>query len=240
MSTAPPRPRRRLALGSLAAIAILGVLAVVVLGPGLSLPEGLANLLPGQQEQAIELDERDAWSEHARREGPSGFGEAGEASSDEDDDADAPAPGAPVRIAIPAIGVDDEVVAVGLLDDGAMAVPDFGLAGWYDLGPKPGDLGPAVIAAHVDSRDGPDVFYGLHELQPGDAIHVHDARGRTETFTVTDREQAPKDALPADRIWHDAPPDAPTLRLITCGGTFDHAQRSYQDNIIVYADDHAG
>ena len=240
----PPRPRRRLALASVAALAALGALAVLAFGPSLSLPDGLAGLLPGQQEQAIELEESEAWSEQARGEGPSGFGDPGETSSDEDEDdeadADARDPGEPVRIEIPAIGVDDEVIAVGLLDDGAMEVPDFGLAGWYDLGPKPGDLGPAVIAAHVDSRDGPDVFFGLHELEPGDEIHVHDADGNTETFTVTDREQAPKDALPEDRIWHDAPDDQPTLLIITCGGTFDHAERSYQDNIIVYADDHAG
>ena len=236
----PPRSRRRLALASVAALAALGALAVLAFGPSLSLPDGLAGLLPGQQEQAIELEDSDAWSEQARGEGPSGFGEPSESADASDADDEARDPAEPVRIEIPAIGVDDEVVPVGLLEDGAMEVPDFGLAGWYELGPKPGAPGPAVVAAHVDSREGPDVFYGLHELEPGDEIHLHDADGNTETFTVTDREQAPKDELPTDRIWHDAPDDQPTLRLITCGGTFDHAERSYQDNIIVYADDYAG
>jgi hypothetical protein len=27
----------------------------------------------------------------------------------------------------------------------------------------------------------------------------------------------------------------PTLRLITCGGVFDSASRSYRDNVIVFA-----
>ena len=240
-TSTPRRPRRHFALASLAAVAVVGVLAVVAFGPNLSLPDGLAGLLPGQQDEAIELEDSEAWGEHARGEGPSGFGDPDDTADDRDeDDAEARDPAEPVRIEIPAIGVDDEVVPVGLLDDGAMAVPDFGLAGWYELGPKPGAPGPAVVAAHVDSREGPDVFYGLHELEPGDEIHLHDADGDTETFTVTDREQAAKDELPTDRIWHDAPDDEPTLRLITCGGTFDHAERSYQDNIIVYADDYAG
>ncbi len=149
----------------------------------------------------------------------------------------APAPASPVRVAIPAIDVDAEVVDVGLLPDGAMEVPDFGLAGWYELGPKPGEVGPAVIAAHVDSRDGPDVFFRLDELEAGDEIHVEDADGRVETFTVTSSELTPKDELPTERIWSSE--DAPVLRLITCGGEFDRSARSYLSNTIVYAD-HAG
>lgn len=146
-------------------------------------------------------------------------------------------PARPVRVTIPAIDVDAEIVDVGLLADGAMEVPDFGLAGWYELGPKPGEVGPAVIAAHVDSRDGPDVFFRLDELESGDEIIVEDADGGVETFAVTERELTPKDELPTERIWSSE--DAAVLRLITCGGDFDRSARSYVSNTIVYAD-HAG
>ena len=77
-----------------------------------------------------------------------------------------------------------------------MQTPAFGLAAWYRPGPRPGDRGAAVLLAHVDSKaDGPDVFYRLGELKPGDriAVHYHDA---TATFVVTDTEQAAKTALP--------------------------------------------
>jgi sortase (surface protein transpeptidase) len=136
-------------------------------------------------------------------------------------------------VTIPAIGVDAQIVPVGLNADGSMETPDFGLAGWYTEGPKPGDAGPSVIAAHVDSRSGPDVFYRLSDLAPGDEITVQRADGTTGTWIVEGSEQTDKDELPADRIWNATA--EPVLRLITCGGDFDASVRHYTDNIIVYA-----
>lgn len=144
-----------------------------------------------------------------------------------------PAIGETTRLVIPAIDVDASVVGVGQRADGSLDVPDFGLAGWYTPGPMPGSPGPAVIAAHVDSRSGPDVFFRLRELEPGDVITVLDEAGESVDFVVEHREQTPKDALPVDRIWNDT--DEPVLRLITCGGDFDRSVRSYRSNVIVYA-----
>jgi LPXTG-site transpeptidase (sortase) family protein len=138
-----------------------------------------------------------------------------------------------LRVEIPAIDVDAELVDLGLNPDRSMEVPDFGLAGWYTKGPRPGAPGPAVIAAHYDSRDGPDVFYHVEELETGDEVHVHREDGSTVTFEVEHLEQHPKDELPGDRIWGHS--DDPVLRLITCGGVFDREARSYEDNVIAYA-----
>jgi sortase (surface protein transpeptidase) len=142
--------------------------------------------------------------------------------------------GRPLRVVIPRIDVDVELVPIGLDDDGAMDVPDFGLAGWYTEGPAPGHPGPAAIAAHVDSRAGPDVFYRLRELAPGDEVHVTYDSGDEVAFVVREREQAPKDELPGDRIWPVT--SDRLLTLITCGGDFDRGVRSYRDNIIVYTE----
>jgi LPXTG-site transpeptidase (sortase) family protein len=142
--------------------------------------------------------------------------------------------GLPERVTIPAIGVDARIVPVGLTKDGAMQTPDFGLAAWYRPGPRPGDTGPAVLLAHVDSRaHGPDVFARLHELKPGDqvTVHYHDA---VTTFAVTATEQTAKTALPKEKIWRAT--KKPVLRLITCGGTYDRGAGGYLDNVIVYAD----
>lgn len=139
----------------------------------------------------------------------------------------------PVRVVIPAIDVDADLVALGLNDDGSMEVPDFGLAGWYEPGPRPGDPGPAVIAAHVDSVRGPDVFFRLRDLTTGDKITVEYADGSDSTFVVSESEQQLKDDLPVERIWNDT--DDAVLRLITCGGEFDADARSYLSNLIVYA-----
>lgn len=139
----------------------------------------------------------------------------------------------PARVRIPSIDVDADLVDLGLNPDRSMEVPDFGHAGWYELGPRPGAPGPAVIAAHVDSVDGPDVFFRLTELRRGDRIIVDHVDGTRSRFAVRSSEQRDKDDLPADRIWNDT--DRAVLRLITCGGTFDEQQRSYDSNVIVYA-----
>ena len=142
----------------------------------------------------------------------------------------------PVGVRIPAIGVDaTSLVPLAIIPaTGELAAPaEFHQTGWYAAGPVPGEPGPAVVAAHVDSRGGPAVFFRLKELKPGDAVYVPRLDGITVTFTVTDVERYPKDAFPTQKV-HGPTPDR-ALRLITCGGSFDSAKRSYRDNIVVYA-----
>lgn len=140
--------------------------------------------------------------------------------------------GEPTRVEIPAIGVDAVLEGVGLNPDGSMHIPDFGDAGWYDLGPRPGAPGPAVLVGHVTSPAGADVFARLHELDPGDRVTVRGTDGAS-TFVVEGSEQVPKEQLPYDRIWTDT--EEPVLRLITCGGELDRQLGGYPDNTIVYA-----
>jgi sortase (surface protein transpeptidase) len=139
----------------------------------------------------------------------------------------------PVRVQIPSIGVDAKLIGVGLNQDGSMQVPDFGLAGWYNVGPRPGEPGPAVIVAHVDSYQGPDVFFRLRELTRGDEIRVRHRDGTSSRFVVRTSEQHLKEELPVNKIWNDT--REPVLRLVTCGGDFDYEERHYRSNVIVYA-----
>jgi Sortase domain len=141
--------------------------------------------------------------------------------------------GRPVSIAIPAVGVDARVVPVGLRADRTMEVPGVDLAGWYEPGPRPGAAGPAVIVGHVDSRDGPAVFFRLGELRRGDRIVVGQQGGGRRGFVVDRVERRPKEALPTERIWNRT--SEPVLRLITCGGSFDRSTGHYRDNIVVFA-----
>jgi hypothetical protein len=140
----------------------------------------------------------------------------------------------PVRLAIPAIGVATPLVRLGLEPGGGMAVPtDFGRAGWFAEGPAPGQVGPSVIAGHVDSRTGPAVFYRLRELRPGQAILVERADGTRLRFVVEQARSFPKDGFPTAAVFGPVPSAA--LRLITCAGDFDQARRSYRDNLVVFA-----
>jgi Sortase domain len=140
---------------------------------------------------------------------------------------------APATITIPAIGVQAPIVGVGLQADGAMELPDPDQVGWYKRGPRPGAPGPAVLIGHVDDRTGPDVFYRLRQLRPGDEILIGQHGGATSRFLVGRLERHPKTALPTSRIWTGA--TRPLLRLITCGGSFDHSTGHYRENLIVYA-----
>jgi hypothetical protein len=141
----------------------------------------------------------------------------------------------PERIVIPAIGVDADVIDLGLQPDGSMEVPeDFAQTGWFDRGPKPGRVGPAVIAGHVDSRTGAAVFFRLSELEDGDEIEVHGEGGEVVVFVVRELQQHPKDDFPTEAVYRGTP--GPELRLITCSGEFDQGERSYRDNTIVFAE----
>jgi sortase (surface protein transpeptidase) len=140
----------------------------------------------------------------------------------------------PVRIRIPAIGVDSTLIALGLAASGTLQVPDDGsVAGWFTGAPTPGERGPAVIAAHVDWNHAPGVFFHLRDLEPGDEVTVDRADGTAARFEVLEVEQYPKDAFPTERVYGDV--DHAGLRLITCGGSFDRRARSYRDNVVVYA-----
>ena len=142
----------------------------------------------------------------------------------------------PLSVTVPSVGlVTPPLQSLGLLADGSLEVPqDYDVAGWYRGGPTPGELGPAVVAGHVDSAaEGPAVFFRLAELRPGAEILVDRADGTTAVFAVDRVAQYPKDAFPTAEVYGDT--DHAALRLITCGGSFDRASGSYRDNIVVFA-----
>nr|WP_307812957.1 class F sortase [Micromonospora veneta] len=142
----------------------------------------------------------------------------------------------PVRIAIPRIGVDAEIIPVATDRNGALEVPPLDepeLAGWYRRGPTPGEAGNAVLVGHVDSQAGPAVFFDLGRLRAGDVVEVTRADGRRATFTVDGVGAYPKERFPTERVYGG---DATArLRLITCGGRFNPRTGNYPDNIVVFA-----
>ena len=142
----------------------------------------------------------------------------------------------PVELRIPKIAATSTLVPLGLNPDDTVAVPPVETpmqAGWYRLGPAPGELGPAVILGHVNGGGRKGIFARLHELVAGDEILVTRNDGRTAVFAATDVVQVSKAEFPTEDVYGNS--DAAELRLITCGGTFDRNRKSYSDNIIVYA-----
>lgn len=138
----------------------------------------------------------------------------------------------PIRIRIPAIGVDSKLMKLGLQKDGSLQVPPSGSpAGWYTGSPTPGEIGPAIIAGHVD-WNGPAVFYTLNRVRLGDQIIVNRVDGTTATFKVTRVAAFLKNSFPTDAVYGDLA--YPGLRLITCGD-YDFKLHKYVRDIVVFA-----
>lgn len=139
-----------------------------------------------------------------------------------------------MHLQIAAIGVSTALIGLGLKADGTMQVPQGGFpAGWYTGAPTPGELGPAIIAGHID-MNGPGVFYNLHNLKPGDKVTVTRKDGSRPVFRVTRVAQFTKAQFPTTLVYGNI--DRAGLRLITCGGSFNTQSGHYEDNIVAFAD----
>ncbi|MEV6397380.1 class F sortase [Streptomyces sp. NPDC051907] len=141
----------------------------------------------------------------------------------------------PTHVSIPSLGIDSDLMRLGLNRDGTVEVPpaDKGMtAGWYTGNPRPGEPGAAVIIGHNDTRFGEAVFHDLKRVREGATVDVRDSAGGTVRFTVTGTETVAKSAFPTERVYGATKGRA--LRLITCDGAFDAAGHPV-DNLIVYA-----
>lgn len=140
----------------------------------------------------------------------------------------------PRHVAIPAVKIDAGLLRLGLNADGTLEVPWKPLmAGWYQGSPTPGQLGPAVIAGHVDSwATGPAVFYRLGQVPVGARVLVTRADGSVADFKVTAVTSYPKTAFPTDAVYGDV--NRAELRLITCAN-WNSTTQEYDDDVVVFA-----
>ena len=146
----------------------------------------------------------------------------------------------PVAIDVPGINALSNLIPLKKMENEELEVPNLDrpmLAGWFADGVKPGDIGPAVIAGHVNGRIGgisvPGVFNQLAKLKPGDPIHILRSDDSEVSFAVTAVRQYHKNEFPTDMVYGYT--TGSELRLITCGGKYDAANHTYEDNIVVYA-----
>lgn len=141
----------------------------------------------------------------------------------------------PTELRIPTLNIDTTFEApLALNPDGTIMVPEFyDTVGWYKLGASPGEKGTASILGHVDSVDGAAVFYHLGQLKPNDRIFVTRADGTVAEFAVEYLERYKQSEFPNEKVYGMT--DYPSLRLITCSGTYDRGVARYTHNLVVYA-----
>jgi sortase A len=144
--------------------------------------------------------------------------------------------GLPARIIIPNINVNAPIEDVGVTPAGDMDTPKLQFdTAWYNLGPRPGEIGSAVIAGHKDWKNGENaIFEDLHKLKPGDKVIVEDDRGSLMTFIVR-TSQAYNPDSDATNIFRSNDGKA-HLNLITCQGAWDKNAKSYSQRLVVFTD----
>lgn len=111
---------------------------------------------------------------------------------------------------------------------------DASTVAWWSPGSMPGDAsGTVVLAAHVsyNGRRGP--FTHIDRLRTGMVVSIRQADGVVRNFRVAGERRVVKSALNSENLFRTTGPLR--LALVTCGGTYDRATRSYSDNVIVYA-----
>lgn len=144
--------------------------------------------------------------------------------------------GLPIRLKIPVINVDAVIRYSGLTPDGAMGTADgVNEVAWYQLGPRPGEIGSAVIAGHYGFFNGNEsIFNGLSTLNKGDKIQIIDEKEATITFIVQGSQRYNPTA-DASSIFKSNDGKA-HLNLITCDGTWENAEQTYSDRLVIFAD----
>ncbi len=144
-----------------------------------------------------------------------------------------PRAGQPVRVQIPSIKVDAAIEYVGLTPEGNMDTPkNYDNTAWYEPGARPGDVGNAAIAGHVDSKTGKAVFWDLAKLKAGDEIFVVGDDGVTRRFVVAGVDSYGRSAAPLQQIF--GPTSERHLNIITCDSTTPFTNGQYAANVVVY------
>lgn len=148
--------------------------------------------------------------------------------------------GSPVRLIIPKLNVDAGFQYNGLKSDGTMEIPsNIYDVGWFTGSPKPGEKGDAIITGHVAQiRRGimtkQGVFYNLSQLQPGDKLYVLNDKGKSITFVVRESQLYDPTADATDVFV--SKDNGVHLNIITCEGTWNQAQLSYSQRLVVFTD----
>lgn len=137
----------------------------------------------------------------------------------------------PERIELPTLGASAALTEVGLDANRHMEIPPVDQVGLYSHGPRPGSVGPSILAGHVDYKGTPGAFKRLTELKVDDVIIITGDAGQSLTFRVYELVDFPKAQFDFHTVYADT--EAPELRLITCTG--DVVDHHYEDNLVVKA-----
>jgi len=142
----------------------------------------------------------------------------------------------PIRLVIPAVGINALIEPVAFQPDGDMATPaqnPWEDVGWYNVGPRPGERGSAVIDGHLDRPGGyPAVFWRLRDMHVGDEVLVMNTAGEMLHFRVTRISSYTPQEAPIQDIFGNW--GGTYLNLITCAGDWIPSEHQTNLRLVVY------
>jgi sortase (surface protein transpeptidase) len=139
----------------------------------------------------------------------------------------------PLSINLPTINTTGFIQRVGVDKTNAMVAPgNVNMTGWYIGGAKPGQPGLSIIDGHVHGLYAKGVFYNLVKLKAGDKFTVTYGDHSVKNFQVKSVATVP--VAQATQALFARDTSIPSqLNLITCGGTYVAASKSYNGRVIV-------
>lgn len=139
----------------------------------------------------------------------------------------------PNFLSIPSLNINAPFEFLGLNANQTIEVPKNDMSvGWFVYGAKPGEIGAAVIVGHLDSIKGNAIFANLNKIKTGDEIKISREDG-SEVIYVTDSvSKFSQNNFPTHKVYDSTP--YPSLRLITCAGTYNKQAGHYSDNLVVF------
>lgn len=143
----------------------------------------------------------------------------------------------PIRLKIPSINISADIESVSITAGGAMDTPkNPANVAWYNLGPRPGEIGNAVLAGHSGQwKNGQgSVFDQLHQLKITDKIYIEDSQGITTSFSVTEFRNYDPEA-DASTVFNSTNGKS-HLNLVTCEGIWNKTTKSYSERFVVFTD----
>lgn len=143
-------------------------------------------------------------------------------------------PESPKRFRIPSLKINAPIRNVGLLKDGAIAVPNYlGQVGWYDNSSLPGKDGTVLMVGHYDAYDNSVVFKRLKDVQVGAEINIERGDGQIVTYIVQNKASYDRNAVPMEQV--NRSDNTKRLNIITCDGQYLNKEKTYSHRLVVYA-----
>lgn len=142
----------------------------------------------------------------------------------------------PGALAIPKLNLTRALTPLDPEPDGTPPAPERPEeVAWYTDSAKLGEGGNMLLAGHVDWVGAQAVFRNLTLLEPDDEVWVSDVDGVPTQYRVVETGWFTSSSGLLLRYMGNPRGGPPTLTLVTCGGPFDLATRTYAYRFVVRA-----